>query len=157
MSKHSLLLLALVPFCLSAANPEVKEAVESVTYSIHSKGWISHIITNITIEKAEKPNSTTYSQIINGQGLKILGCGGSCVEDGSRVSYEKDKKTKEIIVSINYALFRVASNGNSGSLTTEFFKSGTEEEKREKFNLLKALFIVKKYEASAGMTVLRRI
>ncbi len=146
MSKHSLLLLTLASFYLSADSPEVKEAVESVTYSIHSKSssWIVSYITQITIEKKATPHAITLSQTIDAQGLKLFGyIPFSYNADGSHVSYTKNKQTKEISVSIDY--------GNRGSLITEFFmdRNGTEKEKREKLNLLKALFRVKKYEASA--------
>ena len=100
---RSLLLLTLIPFCLSADNPEVKEAIESVTYPIHSKipGWIKHYA-DISIVKEKKPDSITYSQIIDGKGLKIFGCIPLCYDsDGSRVSYTKEQKTKEIILTLD--------------------------------------------------------
>ena len=140
--KCSLLLLTLIPFCLLAKS-EVKETVDSVTYSIHSKNsnWIKHIA-DITIEKEQNPYSTTYSQIINGQGLTVLGFIFSYAKDGSRVSYEKDKQTKDINVSIDY--------GSPGSLTTEFFIgiNDPKEKKRKMFKLLEAIFITKKHKVS---------
>ena len=138
MLKCFSLLLTLVPFCLSAANPEVKEAVESVTYSTPSKtsGWVM----NITIEKTKKSDSVTYSQILNSRDLKILGGTVAYVKDGKCVRYTKNRRTKEISVS--------TVEDNITSFTTEFFGDCTEEEKKERLKLLKALFITKKHKAS---------
>ncbi len=157
--KHSLLLLTLIPFCLSATNPEVKEAVESVTYSTYSRNsndMLSHTA-EIALEKEETPNSISYTQKINAQEVKILGhiFYSHKGYDGSYVSYKKDKQTKEIIVSIDY--------GAPGSLSTEFFLDMNDREKvkGERFELLKALFkaysILEKHKSLKNMNPLPKV
>ena len=154
--KRSLLLLTLMPLCLLADSEgkEVKKIWDpgaprrlltpvpddSVTYQ-QDVCWPWK--NNITIVKMKNPISVTYSQTPNQTEITLFGQLLTCTKDGKRVSYTKNRRTKEITVSID--------ENAMTSYTTRFFidSNATEKEKKELRKLLKAIFITEKHKASA--------
>ena len=65
--KRSLLLLTLIPLCISTADQEVKEKIESVTYQ---EGWL--LERDIIIEKKETPDRITYHRKLGPSRLKVF-------------------------------------------------------------------------------------
>ncbi len=137
--KYSLLLFTLMPLCLSADGPEAKETVDSVTYQ-QDVNWPWK--NNITIEKKKNTDSVTYSQTLNQTEIRLFGQLLVFTKDGKRVSYTKNRRTKEITVSID--------ENTMTSYTTGFFidSNATEKEKKEKLRLLKAILTTEKQKAS---------
>lgn len=133
--KRSLLLLALMPFCLSLsadsetfAKPETKETTDSYSRNINVLGLF-------TIEKKKSPNSTTYSYMLKRIELDPQRKFQPITKDGPWVIYKKDRQTKEISGSMTY-----------GDTKLTECLSYTKEEIKEQLKLIKALFKVKKYE-----------
>ena len=130
--KHFLLLLTLISFCLSAAGPEAKETVDSITYQV--VGWFTK--ENITIEKTKNPHSVAYSLRAGRLELKVLGYGLTRIQDGACIVYTKSKQTKEISKTITY-----------DKLTTceATLPDWTNITNKVGFKIIKALFILSKH------------
>ncbi len=147
--KRSLSLLALMPFCLLAdsetfAKPETEKTTDSVTYleKLNSLGRINAV----NIEKIKSSDSTTYSYIMKEMTTwnpayrrKMVNNGVTWSKEGKRISYTKNRRTKKITVS--------NVENDRPDFSSEFFRSCTEEEKKERFKLLEALFGVVKHKA----------